>query len=217
MHVLGHSLLMRLLTVPHCLIQQHEWLCSGKKSRLHSVAVLNTLSLQSCCTKFVVVACSCHLRNAPAVMSNGYTMQFKFSAAQCNLLGSFQQFLCGFPFINKAGVLQGRFSLCAVLIHNTECRVSQGSCVSVMVVVECTNKQVEFSIHGKSTRYWRGMCFNINRLLQHPLFETLPSTLLYSCPLFVQISTCFSLDLCNLSCSLQQFRHMDLYLLGWPY
>lgn len=69
MHVLGHSLLMRLLTLPHCLIQRDGWLYSGEESGLHSVTVLGTLSVQSCCAKFVVVRvglflppekCSCH-------------------------------------------------------------------------------------------------------------------------------------------------------------
>lgn len=49
------------------------------------------------------------------------------------------------------------------MIVNTESQ--SGSCESGKVIVECTYRPVEFSMHGKSTRYWRGMCFNINRFL----------------------------------------------------
>lgn len=41
MHILGHRLLTRLLTVPHCLIQQDTWLCTGEESGLHSEVVLS--------------------------------------------------------------------------------------------------------------------------------------------------------------------------------
>lgn len=84
----------------------------------------------------------------------------------CCKVCSFQQFLCGFPFTNKAGVVQIRFSLlCCPYSWYWMQRVSQGSCESGMVIVECTYVQVEFSMHGKSTRYWRGMCFSISRPL----------------------------------------------------